>query len=72
MAKKYLTINQAAKIIGVSDLTLRNWDRSKKFGAARHPINNYRLYSLDQVESLMKKLGRGKPTKKLVIKVLED
>ncbi|MBI2020947.1 MerR family transcriptional regulator [Candidatus Giovannonibacteria bacterium] len=72
MEKKYLTIRQAAKIIGVSELTLRNWDKSRKFVASRHPMNNYRIYTLDQVENLMKKLGLGKPTKKLVIKVLED
>ncbi len=72
MDKKYLTIRQAAKIIGVSELTLRNWDKSGKFMASRHPMNNYRMYTLEQVEILMKKLGLGKPTKKLVIKVLED
>ncbi len=70
--KKYLTIKQAAKIIGVSELTLRNWDRTRKFSAWRHPINNYRMYTLDQIESLMKKLGQKKPSRKLIIKVLED
>jgi len=69
---KYLTIKQAAKIIGVSELTLRNWDNSNKFTAARHPINNYRVYSLDQIDEFMKKLGRKKASRKLVIKVLED
>ena len=68
----YLTIKQAAKIIGVSELTLRNWDKKNKFEAARHPINNYRVYTLDQIDELMKKLGRKKASRKLVIKVLED
>ena len=72
MGVKHLTIRQAAKIIGVSELTLRNWDHAKKFTAVRHPINNYRMYTLEQIETLMKKLGQGKPSKKLVIKVLED
>lgn len=70
--KQYLTIKQAAKIIGVSELTLRNWDNSKKFEAARHPINNYRVYALDQIDELMKKMGRKKASRKLMIKVLED
>ena len=71
-SKKHLTIKQAAKIIGVSELTLRNWDRARKFVALRHPMNNYRMYTLDQIDSLMKKLGQKKPSRKLVIKVLED
>lgn len=72
MDKKYLTIQQAAKIIGVTELTLRNWDKAGKFVAARHPMNNYRVYTLDQIESLMAKLGRPKVSRKLFIKVLED
>ena len=72
MSKKYLTINQAAKLIGVTPLTLRNWDNARKFQAFRHPINNYRGYTLDQIEGLLKKLGMPKPAKKLVIQVLED
>ena len=72
MNRKHLTIKQAAKIIGVTELTLRNWDNSKKFEAIRHPINNYRMYTLEQVETLMKKLYKRKPSRKLVIKVLED
>jgi len=72
MGKKYFTIKQAAQLLEVSELTLRNWDRLGKFIAVRHPINNYRMYTLAQVESLMKKLGHGKPPKKLIIKVLED
>ena len=72
MATKYLTINQAAKLIGVTPLTLRNWDNSSKFRAFRHPINNYRMYEFDQIEGLIKKLGLPKPARKLVVKVLED
>ena len=71
-SKQHLTVKQAAKIIGVVELTLRNWDNSKKFEAVRHPINNYRVYTLDQIDELMKKLGRKKASRKLVIKVLED
>ena len=70
--KKYLTINQTARLVGVTPLTLRNWDNTRKFRAARHPINNYRMYTLDQIEGLLKKLGLPKPPKKLVIQVLED
>ncbi|MBI2023159.1 MerR family DNA-binding transcriptional regulator [Candidatus Giovannonibacteria bacterium] len=72
MSKQYLTISQAAELIGVTELTLRNWDKTGKFAASRHPINNYRIYTLEQVGVLMKKMGQPKPTKKLIVKVLED
>ncbi|QQG42380.1 MAG: MerR family transcriptional regulator [Candidatus Giovannonibacteria bacterium] len=71
-AKKYLTINQTAKLVGVTTLTLRNWDNARKFRAARHPINNYRMYTLEQIEVLLKKMGLPRPPRKLVIQVLED
>ena len=72
LEKKFITIHKAARLIGVSALTLRNLDNSGKFAAARHPMNNYRVYTLEQIESLMKKIGLPKPPKKLVVKVLED
>ncbi|MEK9174973.1 MAG: MerR family DNA-binding transcriptional regulator [Patescibacteria group bacterium] len=72
MEKKYLTIQQAARLIGVTELTLRNWDKAGKFAAARHPMNNYRVYTLDQIESLVAKLGHPRVSRKLFIKVLED
>lgn len=70
--KQYLTIRQAAKVIGVSELTLRNWDNQKKFEASRHPMNNYRLYSVNQIDELLKKMGKKRVSRKLMIRVLED
>jgi excisionase family DNA binding protein len=49
---EYLTIGEAAEYLGVSPSTLRNWDRSGKLKAARHPINGYRLYSLESLRSI--------------------
>ena len=72
MENKYLTIHQAARLLGVSALTLRNWDKTKKFPAMRHPINNYRMYDLAQIEGFIQKLGLPRPPKKLFIQVLED
>lgn len=39
----YVTIGEAAKLIGVSPETLRRWDKSGKIKSIRHPINNYTL-----------------------------
>jgi len=53
---KYLSISEAAKIIGVNPETLRRWDKNGKFVSIRHPINNYRVYSENQVISLVEEL----------------
>ena len=57
MENKYITIKQAAKLLGVSPLTLRNWDNSGKFPAGRHPISNYRVYKTEDVEELLAQMG---------------
>ena len=76
---KLITIKQAAKILGVTPLTLRNWDNSGKFPASRHPINNYRVYKLADIENLLIEIEASKgrrPTKtavkKLVVQHLKD
>lgn len=50
--ENYLTISQAARKIGVNPETLRRWDKTGKFPSQRHPINNYRIYSDEQIELL--------------------
>ena len=54
--EKYLSISQAAEILDVSPETLRRWDNSGKFKSSRHPINNYRVYSEEQVVNLVNDL----------------
>lgn len=56
MNKEFLSIKEAAAMIGVSPLTLRNWDNSGKFTASRHPINNYRVYKKAEIEMLIEDL----------------
>lgn len=51
-----LTIKEAAKILGVSEVTLRRWDASGKFKARRHPVNGYRVYSTEQVVRLRRRI----------------
>lgn len=50
---EYLTVSEAAALLGVSASTLRNWDRAEKLKARRHPINKYRLYRRDELEALI-------------------
>lgn len=60
----FLTVSEAAELLGVSASTLRNWDRAGKVRAARHPVNGYRLYRRSDLEALLRKVkaphGRGK------------
>ncbi|MDE1975504.1 MAG: MerR family DNA-binding transcriptional regulator [Patescibacteria group bacterium] len=57
---KLITIKQAASMLGVTALTLRNWDKSGKLVASRHPLNNYRVYNRDDILSLIDKIASNK------------
>lgn len=59
MTSKLITIKEAAKILNISKLTLRNWDNEGKLKAYRHPINNYRIYRLDDIEQIIKTIESG-------------
>ncbi|MEX2013869.1 MAG: helix-turn-helix domain-containing protein [Parcubacteria group bacterium] len=79
MKEIYFSIKEAAEILGVSPLTLRNWDKSGKFKAQRHPMNNYRVYKLSALENIVNDIegGTNKSNaegriKKLMIKHLEN
>jgi DNA-binding transcriptional MerR regulator len=52
-----VTIKDAAKALGISEQTLRRWDKAGKFRAKRHPINGYRLYPRAQLEKLRSLIG---------------
>lgn len=59
MKEIYFSIKEAAEILGVSPLTLRNWDKSGKFKAQRHPMNNYRVYKLSSLEHIIEDIEGG-------------
>ena len=59
MEKRYMSIKEAAKYLGVTALTLRNWDKKGKLSPNRHPINNYRLYDKRELDLLYKKMEFG-------------
>jgi MerR family copper efflux transcriptional regulator len=64
MEKRYYTIKQAAKVLGVTPLTLRNWDKRGKLKAYRHPINNYRVYKRQQLELFLRMTETSREKKK--------
>lgn len=62
MTDRYLTIREVSKIIGVTPLTLRNWDKKGLLAAYRNPLNNYRLYRYADVADLVAAIKKsGKP-----------
>ena len=66
MPKKYLTVKEVAQLLGITPLTVRNWDKKGVLQAYRNPVNNYRLYLVEDVEDLMKSIENSKPTTKKI------
>lgn len=59
--KKYVTVNEAASLLGVTPLTLRNWDKAGKLVALRNPLNNYRIYRKEDIDFFVRRMeSKGK------------
>lgn len=56
--QEYLRIKAAAAVLGVSVNTLRNWERSGKLVAYRHPVNGHRLYRREELDALLASVER--------------
>lgn len=70
MPKKFLTVKEVARLMGVTPLTVRNWDQKGKLVAYRNPVNNYRLYKVEDVEVLLRQIEQSKQkTRKLKIDI---
>ena len=54
-----VTIKEAAELLGVSEMTLRRWDKAGKFCAHRHPVSSYRLYRRKDVLRLRQRIETG-------------
>lgn len=48
--KTYYSLSEVADMLSVSKATLRRWDKSGKLNPVRHPVNNYRVYSLESLK----------------------
>lgn len=60
MPKKFLTVREVAQLLNVTPLTVRNWDQKGKLIAYRHPVNNYRLYRIEDVELIIRQIDQSK------------
>lgn len=80
MEKRYVSIKEASYVLGVSPLTLRNWDKNGKFPAQRHPMNNYRVYKVEDLMKVIEDIEKGGSTqsnarnrvKKLSVRHVKD
>lgn len=63
MAKlsEYVKVAEAARILGVSQNTLRSWAEAGKIPMHRNPANGYRLFRREDLEKFLAKVAR--PTK---------
>lgn len=51
--EEFLTVKQAAQLLGVAENTIRNWDRHGKIPVYRHPLSKYRLFKREDLEELL-------------------
>ncbi|MEI7646274.1 MAG: helix-turn-helix domain-containing protein [Chloroflexales bacterium] len=59
--QEYLRIKAAAAVLGVSETTLRNWERSGKLVTYRHPVNRHRLYKRADLDALLASVEQPLP-----------
>jgi excisionase family DNA binding protein len=55
---EFMRIHEAADYLGVCRNTLRNWCREGKIPEYRHPVNNYRLFKVSDLERLLVAIDR--------------
>lgn len=65
MRNKFIQIKEASEILGVSKLTLRNWDNNGKLRAYRHPISNYRVYRAEDIDNIIRKIETSEKPKNI-------
>jgi excisionase family DNA binding protein len=54
--KVFMRISDAAEYLGVSPNTLRNWENAGKIAAHRHPVNGYRLFRREELDSVLQQV----------------
>ena len=60
----YVKIADAARIVGVSQNTLRHWAESGKMPVRRNPANGYRLFRKKDLEAFLGRVESGEKAKR--------
>lgn len=58
--EQYLGLKEVSRILGVTPLTLRNWDKKGVLTAYRNPINNYRVYRYADVADFIAEIRQSR------------
>ncbi len=53
---EFVTVKQAAKMLGVAPNTIRNWHAAGKIPVFRNPISRYRLFKKTHLEELLRQI----------------
>jgi excisionase family DNA binding protein len=59
--REYLTVAQAATLLGVAANTLRTWEAAGKIPSRRNPANGYRLFKRVDLEAFLLALDGVRP-----------
>ena len=54
----YLSVKEAADIIGVHVDTLKLWEKKGILVPRRNPMNNYRIYSREELNLFLKRVDK--------------
>jgi len=55
---EYVKVAEAAEILGVSQGTLRNWSGAGKIPMHKNPVNGYRLFKRDDLETFLTEISK--------------
>jgi excisionase family DNA binding protein len=61
--KGYVKIAEAARLLGVSQNTLRLWADAGKVKVHRNPANGYRLFKRTELEAFLARVEAGPATR---------
>lgn len=56
--RDFVRIQEAAHILGVTEQTLRNWDKAGKLQARRNPANGYRMYRVADLHAFWRRIDQ--------------
>lgn len=52
----YMMVRDAARFLGVTTNTLRNWEKRGVLTTHRSPITNYRLYKKEDLDNVLRSI----------------
>ena len=52
----YITVHEAAEVLGVAQNTVRKWGAAGKIPEYRHPANGYRLYKREELVAFLERI----------------